>query len=320
MPESFIDKRKSNWQRLEELLERIGSARELRYMSRDEVREFGVIYRRTAADLAIARVESRDEKLINYLNNLVIRAHGIIYRAESSGWKSIYNFYRYDFPELFRSTIRYTLTVIGIFLVIVCFSFIATWRSDDFAEHSFVGSNTVENIKRHHEWWKTLNSAAPLGAAQIITNNIQVGFQVFAFSILPILGTLLMLMPTSLQFGAINALAIKYGMSQDLWAFVMDHGVLEFSAMFIEGGAGLLIGTAILFPGDKTRRESLIERGIIGIKLMVGTLPLTIIAGMIEAFISPSYLPFWIKICISSTTAIILGMYLFRCGKDRIGQ
>ncbi len=72
----FLDQHKDNWERLEDLLD-MQRGRGLRGLSRMEVREFGELYRRAASDLAIARAETRDPKLVNYLNNLVIRAHGI---------------------------------------------------------------------------------------------------------------------------------------------------------------------------------------------------------------------------------------------------
>src|SRR5678816_214647 len=85
----FITQRKNAWQRLEDLLKLLDTAT-LKRLRREEVRELGRIYRRTASDLAIARAESRDPRLINYLNSLVIRAHGRIYRAESQGLSLIH--------------------------------------------------------------------------------------------------------------------------------------------------------------------------------------------------------------------------------------
>src|SRR2546423_11935716 len=111
----FINERKTVWQRLEELLQRLDQMT-LRRLQRDEVRELGRIYRRTASDLAIARAESRDPRLINYLNSLVIRAHGRIYRADAQGGRRIWNFFARDFPQTFRPTWRYTaLTALPFF-------------------------------------------------------------------------------------------------------------------------------------------------------------------------------------------------------------
>ena len=103
MTDRFIDQHKNAWQRLEELLKLLDSS-SLRRLHREEVRELGRIYRRTASDLAIARAESRDPRLINYLNNLVIRAHGRIYQADAEASSRIGKFFAHDFPETFRRT------------------------------------------------------------------------------------------------------------------------------------------------------------------------------------------------------------------------
>ncbi|HNG32319.1 MAG TPA: stage II sporulation protein M [Blastocatellia bacterium] len=310
MAENFIERRKTSWKRLEELIDRVRSVRGLRRLSREEVRELGRSYRRAAADLAIARVESRDQRLVNYLNNLVIRAHGMVYRAESKGVRSIFEFYWHEFPAIFRRTARYTLATFLMFLAIAVVSFIATWRNDDFADFAYLSQGTVQQIKKHERWWDRLNDAAPVGAAGIMVNNIIVSLKVFAFSIVPVVGTVDALMPSALQFGSINALVIKYGMTRTLWSFVAGHGVLEFMAIFIAGGAGLMIGLALLIPGERTRREALVESGKTAIRLLAGCIPMLVIAGSIEGFISPLQIPPGYKIAVSTATAVMLAAYL----------
>jgi uncharacterized membrane protein SpoIIM required for sporulation len=312
MADSFIEKRKANWKRLEELIRRGRRARGLRGFSREEVRELGRIYRRAASDLAIARVESRDQRLVNYLNNLVIRAHGEIYRTESKGTRAIFNFYCYEFPAIFRRTYRFTLAVFIIFMAISVLSFVATYRNDDFSEFAYLSSGLVKSIKEHKMWTDVLNEIAPFGAAYIMTNNIKVGFVTFALSILPVLGTVAALMPSALMFGALNALIIKYGMTLQVWSFMIAHAVLELTAIFIAGGAGLMIGMAILVPGERTRREALLERGATAIKLLAGCIPMLIIAGVIEAFISPTPIHPAYKFAVSGATAIGLAAYLMK--------
>src|SRR6266478_5376890 len=119
----FIKERKNVWQRLEELLHLVDRM-SLRKLHREEVRELGRIYRRTASDLAIARAESRDPRLINYLNSLVIRAHGRIYRADAQGGRRIRNFFARDFPQTFRRTWRYTALSFVVVLVFGTLSFL----------------------------------------------------------------------------------------------------------------------------------------------------------------------------------------------------
>lgn len=314
MAEAFIAKRKAAWQSLEQLLNQSQTTRGLFRLKRPEVRELGRSYRRTATDLAIARVEARDTRLINYLNSLVIRAHSLIYRSRSSGLTSIWQFYWHRFPGIFRANVSYTLAVFVLFLAIAAFSFVATWRNDDFAEFAYLSPQAVQHVKEGHQWWKSLNDQAPVGAAAIMANNIGVALRTFSLSIFPVVGTVQALLPTSLQFGAINALAIKYQMKLQLWSFVAGHGVLEFTAIFIAGGAGLLLGLALLMPGELGRLESLIIRGTVSIQLLAGAFPILVLAGMIESFLSPAAFHWGYKLGVSLITAIGLIFY-FTKGK-----
>ncbi|HEU0177702.1 MAG TPA: stage II sporulation protein M [Blastocatellia bacterium] len=312
MAENFIEKRKANWKRLEELIDQARTARGLRGLSRDEVRELGRSYRRAATDLAVARVESRDQRLVNYLNNLVVRAHGLIYRNESKGARAILDFYLYDFPAIFRRTSRYTLAVFSIFIAIGLLSFIATWRDDDFADFAYLPRPYVQKIKDHQRWWDELNKETQVQAAGIMTHNIGVGVMVFALSVFPVVGTVYILKNTALQFGAVNALVFKYGMGHTLWSFVAGHAVLEFTAIFIAGGAGLMIGLSLLAPGERARREALVENSGVAIKLMAGCFPMFVIAGLIEAFISPLPINSGYRFAVSAATAVGLAAYLLK--------
>ncbi len=312
MADTFIEKRKASWKRLEALIDQARTARGLRALSRDEVRELGRIYRRAASDLAIARVESRDQRLVSYLNNLVIRAHGMIYRTESKGPRAILDFYLDEFPAVFRRTFRYTLATFLIFMAISLFSLIATWHDEDFADFAYVDRATVQMIKDHRSWWEILNQKAPVGAAYIMVNNIWISLKTFALSIIPVAGTIDVLRPSALMFGSINALIFKYKMSLKLWSFMIGHGVLEFTAIFIAGGAGLMVGLALLAPGERTRREALVERGAEAIKLMSGCIPMLVIAGLIEGFISPLPIHYGYKFGVAAALAVGLTAYLLK--------
>src|SRR5215468_6775801 len=128
----FINERRNVWQRLEELLQLLDRMT-LRKLHREEVRELGRIYRRTASDLAIARAESRDPRLVNYLNSLVIRAHGRIYRADAQGGKRIRLFFTQELPRTFRRTWRYTFLAFAVFMVFSIVGFVGTRYDPDFS-------------------------------------------------------------------------------------------------------------------------------------------------------------------------------------------
>lgn len=312
----FINERKSAWQRLEVLLHLLDRMT-LRRLHREEVRELGRIYRRTASDLAIARAESRDPRLVNYLNSLVIRAHGRIYRADAQGRQRVRDFFGRDFPVAFRRTWRYTATAFGVFLLFSVIFFFGTRLDPDFSEFAGISPffrELVINNRTH--WWEDLNKANQIGSSQIFTNNIRVTFYAFALGAMFGLGTLYVLAFNGAMFGAIMALTYRAGFGNDLLAFVVGHGVIELSCIFIAGGAGLLIGTALLMPGNLTRADALKSRGLDAVRLIVGCIPLLVIAGIIEGFISPAPISPVIKFTVAGVTGVALYLYLLLAGRE----
>src|ERR1700716_962877 len=176
----FINERKTVWQRLEELLHLLDRMT-LRRLHREEVRELGRIYRRTASDLAIARAESRDPRLVNYLNSLVIRAHGRIYTADAQGGRRIRRFFTHDFPQAFRRTWRYTAVSFSVFLLFGVIGFMGTRYDPDFSELAGVDPAFRQRyIETRTHWWEDLNEANQVGSSWIIQNNIRVTIYAFA--------------------------------------------------------------------------------------------------------------------------------------------
>jgi uncharacterized membrane protein SpoIIM required for sporulation len=312
----FINQRKNNWQRLEDLLQLLDTA-SLRRLRREEVRELGRIYRRTASDLAIARAESRDPRLINYLNSLVIRAHGRIYRADAQGGKKIRRFFTHELAQTFRRTWRYTFASFMVFAVFAVIGFIGTRYDPEFSE--LVGVNPAFReifIETKTPWWERLNESNPQGASDIMTHNIQVTIYTFAFGALCGIGTLFYLAFNGANIASVVALTYRAGFGNDLVTFMVAHGVVELSCIFIAGGAGLLIGSAILMPGDLTRGDALRIRGMEAVRLMMGVALLLVMTGIIEGFISPQPIDPRIKYSIGAITGIALYSYLILAGHE----
>ena len=312
----FIENHKAAWQRLEKLLTLLDTT-SLSKLSREEVRELGRIYRRTASDLAIARAESRDPRLINYLNSLVIRAHGRIYRADAQGGQRIRNFYAREFPRTFRRTWRYTGLAFFVFFLFSVIGFVGSYRDPDFSEIMGVSPAFRElAIETKTHWWDDLNQANQIGASSILTHNIQVTIYTFAFGALFGVGTLFYLAFNGANIASVVALTYRAGFGNDLVTFMVAHGVIELSCIFMAGGAGLLIGSAMIMPGDLSRGEALKTRGKEAVRLMMGVASLLVIAGLIEGFISPAPIDPRIKFSIAALTGIGLYSYLLLAGRQ----
>lgn len=313
----FIDERKNAWQRLEDLLTLLDRS-SLRRLHREEVRELGHSYRRTASDLAIARAESRDPRVVNYLNSLVIRAHGRIYRADAAeGGGRIRRFFARDFPSTFRRTWRYTAVSFAVFALFFAMLFVGTVRDPELSELVGVPPAAREMIlERKPRWWERINDANQIEASGIATNNIQVTFNAFALGALFGLGTLLVLAFNGAHIGTVLALTHRAGYSHELLTFMAGHGVIELTCIFIAGGAGLLFGTALLFPGDISRTDNLRLRGREAVQLIVGCVPLLAVAGLIEGFISPAAIPPAMKFSVAAATGAALYAYLLFAGRQ----
>ncbi|HET6893652.1 MAG TPA: stage II sporulation protein M [Pyrinomonadaceae bacterium] len=314
--DQFINNRKTAWQRLEDLMTLLDTT-SLRRLHREEVRELGRIYRRTASDLAIARAESRDPRLINYLNSLVIRAHGRIYQADAQGGQRIRNFFAREFPRTFRNTWRYTAFSFAVFALFSVIGFIGTQQDPEFSEILGVPAGFRElYIETKTHWWEDLNQANQIGASRIVTNNIQVTVYTFAFGAMFGAGTLFFLAYNGANIASVVALTYKAGFGNELITFMAGHGVVELSCIFMAGGAGLLIGSALVMPGDLSRADALKMRGRSAVRLMVGVAVLLIIAAIIEAFISPAPIDPKIKYSVAAITGIALYSYLLLAGRE----
>jgi uncharacterized membrane protein SpoIIM required for sporulation len=313
----FVTQRKNAWQRLEDLLKLLNTA-SLRRLRREEVRELGRIYRRTASDLAIARAESRDPRLVNYLNSLVIRAHGRIYRADAQGGKRIRLFFTRELPQTFRRTWRYTLLSFSVFMLFAVIGFVGTRYDPDFSELVGVAPIFREMyIETKTHWWEQLNESNQEGASMIMTNNIMVTIYTFAFGATLGIGTLFYLAVNGANIASVVALTYRAGFGNDLVTFMVAHGVVELSCIFIAGGAGLLIGSAMIMPGDMTRADALKTRGMEAVRLMIGVAILLVLAGTIEGFISPVPIDPRIKYGIGAITGVAMYSYLLFVGRER---
>jgi uncharacterized membrane protein SpoIIM required for sporulation len=150
----------------------------------------------------------------------------------------------------------------------------------------------------------------PFASSAIMTNNMSVSFTAFAMGITGGLGTIYMMAFNGLLIGVIGTACALSGMSVPFWSFVAPHGALELPAIFIAGGAGLRLAQGLLFPGFLPRRHSLTAAGGEAVKLVLGCIPLLVIAGIIEAFISPTDLAVPLKFALSGALCALLTMYL----------
>ncbi len=309
----WLGKRKPYWDRLEQMVARSGRGG-LGALSARELRDLGLLYRQVASDLSSVREDPMSQRLAHYLNQLLARAHNLIYMGRRPRPRGIWCFYKEGFPGTFRETFNYTLAAFCIFLagaLVGCLSCLA----DPAFQRYFLGSAMADMIERRQMWTHSIVAMKPLASSGIMTNNLTVSFAAFAFGITGGLGTIYLMLTNGLLLGVIGAACWQAGMNLALWSFVAPHGVLELPSIFIAGGGGLLIARGLLFPGLLTRHDALVAYAGRGVRLVLGIIPLLVIAGITEGFLSPTPLPVAAKFLFAAGAGGLLVLYLTRAGK-----
>jgi uncharacterized membrane protein SpoIIM required for sporulation len=307
---SWLQKRRPYWARIDELIARSGR-NGVQALSHSELQELALLYRQTASDLATIREDASSRNLTHYLNQLLGRAHNLIYMGRRSRKAGILTFYRETFPEVFHETLPYTFAAFAIFFVLAAAGMMMAVVDPRFQQY-LLGSDMMDTIAKHEMWTHSLITVKPLASSAIMTNNLTVSFTTFALGITAGIGTVWMLALNGLLFGVVSAACWEAGMTNQLYSFVAPHGVLELPAIFIAGGAGLLLAKGLLFPGNLPRKDSIAREGGRAVRLVLGIIPMLIVAGTIEGFVSPSDLPIRLKYTLAAGLFVLLLLYVKR--------
>jgi uncharacterized membrane protein SpoIIM required for sporulation len=307
----WIAKRKPHWTRLEELVAACGR-RSVASLTHDQVRELALLYRQTAADLSTTREDPGSTALTRYLNELLGRSHNLVYAgAARTRPQGALRFFIDGFPRIFRDTLSYSIAALALFLAGAAGGVLLASVDPGF-ERFILNGEMMDTIERREMWTHGIVSVKPYASSAIMTNNIAVSLAACATGMLAGLGPVYMMLFNGLLIGVVGSACYHGGMSLALWSFVAPHGVLELPAIFIAGGAGLLLGKGILFPGTLPRRDSIAESGQDAIRLLLGVVPVLVVAGLIEGFVSPTAADPGVKFAIGGSLFVLLMFYLGR--------
>lgn len=307
---SFVESRRQLWSELGASLDRMRT-RGARSLSHDELRLLGSRYRAVVSDLSFARTQGASEGLVTYLNELAGRAHGVIYASKPARLRGIKTFVIADFPALFRATINYTLVAAVIFFV----GWAASATNPEICDAVFPRKITAPpSTAKDANLLDYIDPAAL--SSFIMTNNITVGILAFAGGVTAGVYTIYQIAQNGLVIGAMATKAAPVLGQQRFWSLIVPHGVIELLAIFMCGGAGLMIGASMIAPGNLRRVDSVRIAAAIALRLFAGAVLFFVIAGIIEGFVTPSGLPARLKIAFGGLTAIGVAIYLGFAGRS----
>lgn len=315
-PNRFVRERRQLWKALEGELEAAAN-RDFETFDVERAQKLGRLYRAASADLLRARSETANEALIDYLNGLVGRAYGLIYRGRKLRWASATQFLFFDFPRLIRRRAWVIVAAASIMLAGFIFGVGAEYL-DSTARFSLLPpqyASVEEQIEDHKIRAASGQIVDPAIAAnesaKIMTNNIEVSFKAFAFGFTAGIGTTLVLFYNGVLVGVLAAIFLRHGMSLYFWALILPHGVIELFAIFVAGAAGFVIAQALVNPGIYGLKESLRREGKDAVLMVLGCVPMLVVAGLIEGFITPQMaIPPGIKLLFALMTGLALVAWL----------
>jgi uncharacterized membrane protein SpoIIM required for sporulation len=284
----WLARREPDWQQLDHLLKQT-ERRGLKSLTAQEIRQLASLYRSVSADLARLRTNPVSQTLTQELQRLTSRAYSQIYQgSRRQEWRAALEFYRWGFPAVVQRTWGYTAIATALFGLGALIAWWFSWRDPAFLE-LVVPAPLIETVRdRGQLWMGSILGVEPLASSGIMINNISVAFRAIAGGMTAGLLTIYLLAFNGVLIGAIATLVGQNNLAIPFWAFVFPHGALELPAIFLAGGAGLLLAKAIVFPGTLRRVDALKYYGLEATRLVYGIVPLLVIAGVIEGFFSPS--------------------------------
>ncbi|WP_428156501.1 stage II sporulation protein M [Brevundimonas sp.] len=313
----FRQAREEDWRRLERLMDKAekGSASKL---TDAEILAVPVLYRSTLSALSVARETSLDQGLIDYLETLSARAYFFVYGSRATIQDRLVAFFRTDWPAAVRGLWRETLISTALMLL---GALVGAWLVMHEPEwfYAFVPADlsggrdpaaSTETLRATLEGAEDAQGLSAF-AAYLFTHNAQVALLAFALGFALCLPTGLLILYNGATLGAFFALFASRGLGFELGGWLLIHGVTELFAVILAGAAGLRIGWAVAFPGQRRRMDAAVEAGRTAAIAMGGVVVMLMFAGLLEGFGRQLIVDTGLRYAVAAATAVIWGLYFY---------
>ncbi|MBO5417087.1 MAG: stage II sporulation protein M [Clostridia bacterium] len=279
-----------------------------------QVDEYIILYNTVSNHLAYSRTYYGEDQTTQYLNKLLGSAHAVIYAEKKTPFSAFFNFFAEGFPLLFRKHIKiFTISTLAFVLAgLVAFIFTAIDVENALA---FIDGSTINNLRAEGQYDSFVFEMNLLQNVMIGTNNIKVCILAFVLGFTLGIGTLYVLITNGINVGVLAAIYFKKGQSLFFWSLIVPHGVPELFAIFLSGAAGLIIGYSLINPKRLSRKDSFIVAARDAGKLLLGCIPILIIAALIEGFFTPLDISYGVKYAVAAAELVLLVLYLCLPGR-----
>jgi uncharacterized membrane protein SpoIIM required for sporulation len=281
----------------------------VRRLDAAELDELVGLYQRVSTHLSIARTTFRDPGLVELLTGLTARAGSVLYGVRPRTWRGALRFVADTFPAAVWHARRFV--VVSTLLLVVPAAAVAVWIANSPAALQASAPEALRESYVEEDFEAYYSSLASAEFATFVTtNNIRVGILAFAAGILLCVPTALILVLNGANVGWAAGLFAAAGQQPRFWGLILPHGMLELTAVFIAGAAGLRLGWALVDPGDRRRGQALTEEARRAIVIVIGLVGVFVVAGLIEGFVTGSALPTWVRVGIGLLAEMVFVAYV----------
>ena len=266
-------------------------------------------------DLAYAKTFYPKSKTTAYLNGLASKLHQSVYKNKKEKSNRFLYFWKTELPLIFfeyRKQIFYALA----FFLISCAIGALSAKYDDTFVRLIMGDGYVnmtnENIAKGDPFGVYKQQNEFLMFLQIGANNIYVALYTFVLGIIFSFGSIVSLFRNGIMLGSFQYFFFSRGLGLQSVLVIWIHGTLEISAIVLAGAAGLVLGNSFLFPKTYTRMESTLKGAKQGLKIVLGLIPIFIVAAFFESFVTRhTEMPMAISLSILLSSAVFIIWYVF---------
>lgn len=301
---TFIKQNKKKWEGFESLISGEANA------NADKLAE---VYIKITDDLAFSRTHFAQSQLTPYLNSLASSIHLSIYKNKKEDSSRFIDFWRVELPQVMSESLKYVLISFIIFTVSGVVGALSAAHDDTFVRlimsDQYV-NETLSNIDKGDPMAVYKQMGQTEMFLGITFNNIRVSFLVFVAGVFSSIATGYLLFSNGIMLGAFQYFFYQKGLLMTSVLTIWIHGTLEISAIIIAGAAGIIMGNGLLFPGTHSRLQSFKNGAKKGLKIIIGLIPVFIMAGFLEGFVTRmTGMPELIKIAIILASAVFIFIY-----------
>ena len=323
---AFEQQHRSQWERLHFLLQDLDRPRRKRQLTALERAAFPSLYRALCNDYALARSRHYSPALEQELHQMVLRGHRHLYAGRSASLWRLVQFIAYGFPLALRRNQGYFWLACLLFLLPGLLVGGFCYQQPDLI-YSVMSEEQVEQMESMYDPDNRQPGRPAQRSAETdmmmfghyISNNIGIGFRTFAGGMLFGIGSVLLLLFNGVFIGAVAGHLTRIGYHDTFWPFVSGHGSFELTAIVICGASGLILGHALIAPGQLTRLQALKRRALEALQLVMGAALMLLLAAFIEAFWSSANVAIMLKYSVASMLWLLVALYLGLAGRGLRG-